>query len=514
MNDKAYENSRPQGANSAAQVQTNGSAAEKNYAKFIIIALCAVIVLSFFGIGFYFIQNNSVAAVISLDVNPSVEIRINKNDKVLSCTPLNAEAAQVLFELDGGKDLEGAKLELAVNAVVGAFVKNGYSSGITFSVEDSDEERASRLKEELAGTVETALKNESAGNEVIGNVSAPVTSEAASEPSLDSLALEHGISVGKAALIERIVKLNSSLNWEQLSVLSADELEDLLESGAPDMPIGSERAEELARQYSGADNLDGVSAKTDSDIDDNPPHYEVEIYVNGREFEYKVHAFTGDILSGQPDISAVLQSVSAAALPSAPVQTSASAQTLPPQTAAAETTAQPVAAPKTEDAPSSSPLSYIGEEAAKQAAFAHAGVSFDSADYVNCHIDYDDGRPHCYEIEFLCGDICYEYDVDLYSGNILGCSHEKHRHNGHCHNGAANSSGINSGAADIGEDAALSAALTHAGKTLNQIYDLEIERDYDNGRLEYEIEFKCDFMEYKYKIDGYDGSVAEFEYDD
>ena len=133
---------------------------KKSPLKLIIIVMCAVLALSAAGAGFYFLQNNSVAAVISLDVNPSVDLKINKNEKVLSCTPMNAEAARVLFELDGGKDLEGAKVELAVNAIVGVFVKNGYSSDILVSVEDSDRERAARLKSELTTTVESVLKNE------------------------------------------------------------------------------------------------------------------------------------------------------------------------------------------------------------------------------------------------------------------------------------------------------------------------------------------------------------------
>lgn len=149
--------------------ENNAANAKKFPVKLTVILISVIAIFTALGIGLYFMQANAVAAVISLDVNPSVELKINKSEKVLSCTPLNAEAAQVLFELDGGKDLEGAKIELAVNAVVGAFVKNGYSSVIMVSVEDSDKERASRLKEELADTVETVLKNENVSAEVISS---------------------------------------------------------------------------------------------------------------------------------------------------------------------------------------------------------------------------------------------------------------------------------------------------------------------------------------------------------
>ena len=40
-----------------------------------------------------------------------------------------------------------------------------------------------------------------------------------------------------------------------------------------------------------------------------------------------------------------------------------------------------------------------------------------------------------------------------------------------------------------------------------------MERDYDDGRLEYEVEFKSGGMEYQYKIDGVTGSILEYEQD-
>ena len=420
MNNQPPENNGPQNA-----VNT-----KKSPVKLIITLLCIVIVIAALGMGLYFLQNNSVAAVISLDVNPSVEIKINKNEKVLSCTPLNAEAAHVLFELDGGKDLEGAKLELAVNAVVGAFVRNGYSSDIMVSVEDSDRERASRLKEELTNTVETVLKKENVSAEVIGDEIVP-------ETSLESIAREQGISVGKAALIERIVKLNPSLDLEQLALLSIEELEDLLEAGAPGMPIGLKRAKEIAEEYAGAEQLDVLSVEVDSDIDDTPAVYEVEIHTQNGEFEYRVHAYTGEVLSGQPDIAALYQTETApvSTVPittpeeTAPPQAAADTQPVPSQTTTSAALTQPIAPAQTIPAP----VSYIGDEAAKLAAFTHAGISASDVTYIDCHIDYDDGHPECYEIEFVCGDICYEYDVDLYDGSIHSCSHERYHSNRHGH---------------------------------------------------------------------------------
>jgi uncharacterized membrane protein YkoI len=40
---------------------------------------------------------------------------------------------------------------------------------------------------------------------------------------------------------------------------------------------------------------------------------------------------------------------------------------------------------------------------------------------------------------------------------------------------------------------------------------MKAEMDYDDGRLEYEVEFKSGGMEYEYTIDGVTGNILSFE---
>ena len=108
------------------------------------------------------LQANAVASVVSLDVNPSIELTLNRSEKVLACTPVNEEAQAILADMDGGADLKGAKLDVAVNAIVGSLVRKGYlssiSSAIMISVEDSDTARAEKLQRELTNTVDSILQ--------------------------------------------------------------------------------------------------------------------------------------------------------------------------------------------------------------------------------------------------------------------------------------------------------------------------------------------------------------------
>lgn len=54
-----------------------------------LMAACLALALVGGGGGAFYYQANAVASVVSLDVNPSIELKVNKREKVLSCTPLN-----------------------------------------------------------------------------------------------------------------------------------------------------------------------------------------------------------------------------------------------------------------------------------------------------------------------------------------------------------------------------------------------------------------------------------------
>lgn len=163
--------------------------------------------------------------MVSLDVNPSIQLQVNSKERVLSADALNDDA-QVILE---GMDLKGTQLNVAVNAIVGSLLQHGYldkiSSAILISVEDQDLQRASQLESSLTDTVNSALQNVSSG--------AAVLSQAiASDAELESLARSSNLSVGKAALIRDVQALNNSLSLDDLSALSVEELEQLRQTGA------------------------------------------------------------------------------------------------------------------------------------------------------------------------------------------------------------------------------------------------------------------------------------------
>lgn len=58
--------------------------------------------------------------------------------------------------------------------------------------------------------------------------------------------------------------------------------------------IGAAKARSIARKAAGVSNV--TFTKTELDSDDGVRTYEVEFIAGNREYEYKIHAYTGDIL--------------------------------------------------------------------------------------------------------------------------------------------------------------------------------------------------------------------------
>lgn len=172
---------------------------------------------------------NAVASVVSLDVNPSIQLQVNKNEKVLSAEALNQDA-QIILE---GMDLKGTQLKVAVNAIVGSLLQNGYldriSSAILISVEDQDSQRAARLESDLTAEVGAALQNASAGAAILSQT-------LSTDTDLNALAQSSNISVGKAAMIRDVQGLNSQLDFDALAALSVEELKQLRETALRPCP--------------------------------------------------------------------------------------------------------------------------------------------------------------------------------------------------------------------------------------------------------------------------------------
>ena len=358
-------------------------------------AACLALVLM--GGGVFYQQANAVASVVSLDVNPSIELKVNKNEKVLSCTPLNNDAEAVLSDMGNGEDLKGAKLDVAVNAIVGGLVRSGYlsdlSSAIMISVEDKDQTRAEKLQRELTNTVDSVLESSAAKASVL-------TQTVTQDAGLKQQAKDNNISTGKAALVNRIVSMNGKLSFDALAALSVEELNDLAEAGAPAMPIGRDKALTIAAaEFAKVTTAKAQYSEVDAELDDSPACYEVEFKTqSGEEFDYKIDAYSGTVLESKHEAANGTETV-----------TKPSGTAVRPSDTTTTGTAIPSPPAQTSD---------IGYAKAKSIALNHAGVSESAAHDMEVEPDDEDGVP-VYEVSFKSGDMEYEYEIHASTGEIL-----------------------------------------------------------------------------------------------
>ena len=336
---------------------------KKNISRYFKGAIAACLALAIMGGGgAYYTRACTVSTVVSFDINPSIELKVNSLEKIISCTALNDEAKEVLADMNGGKDLKGTDIDVAVNALIGALVRNGYldsiSSAILVSVEDKDSDRAAKLRQSVIETVDAVLSANSS--------SASVLSQTVSkDKKLDELAKKNNISGGKAALVEKVREINPSLEFEALSALSVEELKDLRETGAPALPIGKDKALETALAKAGLVKSQITLEKVKLDTEDGIKVYDVEFYAGNVEYDFEIDAVKGTVLKfekdGNPDDFS----------------------------------------------------KYIGEAKAKEIALAKAGLA--ASQVYGFEIELDDG---VYEIEFKYNGMEYSMDINAVTGTI------------------------------------------------------------------------------------------------
>ncbi len=253
--------------------------------------------------------------------------------------------------------------------------------------------------------------------------------------------------------------------------------------------ITLEEARDIALADAGVAREEAVFTEAKQDMERGVPVFEFKFYGGNVEYEYEINGQTGAVYS-KKTTTYVSQD---------PAGTPPPVQTAPPAT-------QPPAtqAPR----PTQPSNSFIGSDAAKQAALADAGVSAGDARFTKVRMDYEDGVP-VYEVEFYTATHEYDYEIHAQNGSVFHKEVEAHQtSSGNHHGGTGTQTG-----ADIGAEAAKNAALNHAGCAAGDVVFTKVERDYDDGWLVYEIEFYKGGLEYEFEIDGTSGAVLKFERD-
>ena len=374
-----------------------------------IVAACAAIAIIFGGAAF-FAGNALTESKITIDVNPSVEIITGKSDKVKKVEPLN-EDGEIIID---GMDFKNTDVDITVNALIGSMAKKGYltdvnNENVLVSVQNDDAQKAEKIRVEVVNNVRKALNE--------NNVSATVFNQVVTDDkSIADMAKEYNISYGKAAFISQLLTIAPDLDAKSLSEMTISEIAALVESKNIDISkiiryeyddsvheniedaiedwneqdenalvsqdeyIGMEEALYAALKHAGVSKDTAYDISVKLDADEDGVEYDVDFKANGKEYDYEIHASTGEVIKFE-----------------------------------VETDDDYV---KTTQSSSSATESLIGEEKAKGIAFKNAGVAASNAKNVSVKLDNDDGAVK-YEVEFDYDKWEYEYDINAYTGAVI-----------------------------------------------------------------------------------------------
>lgn len=188
------------------------------------------------GVWYYQYENRQIDSVIGIDVNPSVELSINRRERVLKTEALNEDGNQILSDMD----LKGVDLNVAVNAVVGSMVTHGYlddlDNAILVTVSNDSITRASALRSSVVGNIEKTLEE----NQVQAVV---YDQQAVENDEIEELAKQYKISYGKAYFLKELIESNPDLAMKDMEWLSAITMEELAEWIGKDFPVSVEETE-------------------------------------------------------------------------------------------------------------------------------------------------------------------------------------------------------------------------------------------------------------------------------
>ena len=161
-------------------------------------------------------QENAVASVVTLDVNPSVELRLNARDKVVDAAALNGDGQAILSNLE----LRGEKLSAALADVIGSMRDNGYltpeKNSVLVTVDNSDTAKAEALQQRIDTAMAKVMETADFDGAVISQV-LQKTDE------VTELARSLAISPGKSQFVSAI-SAASGESVEELAKLNISDL--------------------------------------------------------------------------------------------------------------------------------------------------------------------------------------------------------------------------------------------------------------------------------------------------
>lgn len=286
--------------------------AKRNNAKkhLALVATFAILLTAVFGL--IFLQKPKSVSLVSLDVNPSIMLEVDEDNLVDEAIAINEDGKKVL----GNMKLENTDIDVALRAIIGSMLENGYidelSNSILVSVDNDDSERAADLEKHIISELDKILTDNINSSNIIGQV---IYDE---DAALTSLAEQYNISKGKAEYINSIIEDNPQLSFEELAPLSINDISLLISENkqvaAPEKVeqkgtasekayIGNEKAVSIALSSLGISQNSVRELESELDCEDGHMIYEVEFDYDIYEYEFEIDASSGKIIKTEKDLN-------------------------------------------------------------------------------------------------------------------------------------------------------------------------------------------------------------------
>lgn len=180
-------------------------------------------------------------ATVSLDVNPSLEFRVNTFDKVISVKAMNDDGEQILEELK----LKGMEIDEAIDAAIDemveqAFIKKNEENAVSVTIQHKNEKKQNDLEVLLDGEIKAYMAEENIDAEVeVEGIGAERVALAAEFNDLEDN--DYTLTPGKLNLLEKLNAAQSSEEKFENAAAVVDFIDGLLE----DLNAVSEDDEEI-----------------------------------------------------------------------------------------------------------------------------------------------------------------------------------------------------------------------------------------------------------------------------
>lgn len=296
-----------------------------------------------------------------------------------------------------------------------------------------------------------------------------------------------------------------------MAVLAVTACAAAFTAGCGDSVMDRKEALESALTDAGLTAEDITITRQELEKEDGKTYYEIAFTSGGYGYYYEIDASSGDVTG--VSINAISAGNGSEPAGGQSGESGSGNEPVGEQSGESGSEAQPAGGQSGESGSGNEPAGEQSREpggqpgqvdsmdSAKAIVLADAGLAEGEVTFTKEKLDWDDGVA-VYDLEFYTADKEYEYEVNAATGTIMDRSEEVFRNPG---NQAAGADSL------IGEDKAKETAAAHAGFSTEEVFFTKVKLEEEHGRMEYEIEFYKDRVEYECTIDAVAGTVLEYD---